>query len=55
MKQETQKRSKEFPDYGEEKSQGIICAAGLESNQLRLELRDWGCLEGCLQEEKKIG
>lgn len=25
--------SKEFPDDGEEKSQGNICAAGLESNQ----------------------
>lgn len=43
MKQGTQKRNKEFPDYGEEKSQGNICAADLESNQLRLELRDGGC------------
>lgn len=33
MKQGTPQRTEEFPDNGEEKSQGNICTAGLESKQ----------------------
>lgn len=53
MKQGTWQRSEEFPDDGEEKSQGNIYAAGSESSQLGLGLGDGGFQEECLREEKQ--